>query len=99
MPLSLNRPSRFSPRAPRRAVRRTAALWLSDDRCVPITITNLSRAGFSAMADENLPPATNEFGVELPGLGIVRAELRWVEGREFGSQFEQPLTEGQLSAF
>lgn len=73
-------------------------MWLSDDRCVPIVITNLSLAGFTASTDVAPPPRMTEFGIELSGLGVVRAQIRWIDDGEFGSQFGHPLTEAQFSS-
>lgn len=98
MSLKLKRSPLYAPRAPRRAVSCSAVAWLGDDRHVPIMITNLSRAGFTATVDVTPPPARTEFGVELPGMGIVRAEVRWVGEGEFGSRFEQMLSDTQFTA-
>jgi hypothetical protein len=90
MKLNLKREPRFTPRRPRLAAAFTTMLLLPDDREVNVLIRNISRDGFMAQSRAKLTEGT-PFGVELPGRGIVRAEIRWCDGEEFGAHFERPL--------
>ena len=98
MPLDLKRPPRFAPRAPRRAVKMRAVAWLADDRHLPIVITNISQDGFTANTCSAVPQVMSYFGIELPGIGITRAQVRWVDDAQFGSRFDRPLSDDQLSS-
>jgi hypothetical protein len=31
------------------------------------------------------------FGIDIPGRGIVRGEVRWCDGDGFGARFDRPL--------
>lgn len=90
MGLTLKRMARFAARAPRDACFIRAALLLPDDRETFVQIRNTSNGGFMAMVDEELAVGTC-LGVEIPGRGIVRAEVRWFEDGMLGAQFEKPL--------
>lgn len=98
MPLDLKRPPRFAPRAPRRAVRLRAVAWLADDRHLPISVINVSQDGFTATACSAMPEVMSHFGIELPGIGITRAQVRWADDVQFGSQFHHPLSDDQLNS-
>ena len=87
MALSLKRTPRFPPREPRQLVRLKAYMLLPDDREVPIVITNLSHCGFMARALVT-PEEGTRLGVSLPGTGILRAQVRWVDNNRFGALFE-----------
>ena len=97
MPLDLKRPPRFAPRAPRRAVKLRAVAWLADDRHLPITVTNISQDGFTANSCSAMPEVMSQFGIELADIGIRRAQVRWADDVQFGSRFEHPLTDDQLT--
>ena len=90
MGLSLKRQARFAARAPRdiRSIR--AALLLPDDREIFVHIRNMSNGGFMADSDEDLAVGT-WLGAEIPGRGIVRAQVRWSKSGMLGAQFEAPL--------
>jgi hypothetical protein len=63
---------------------------LPDDREIEVHVRNISHDGFMAEASESLCEGTC-FGIEIPGRGIVRAEVRWVEGKAFGAHFLAPI--------
>jgi hypothetical protein len=88
--LALKRPARYAPRGPRIGVNLRTSFVLADDRVVPVTIENLSANGFMAKCRRVLPE-NSWLGVELPGCGVVRARVRWTEGREVGCQFRRPI--------
>ena len=90
MSLTLKRPARYAPRGPRIGVNLRTSFVLADDRVVPVTIENLSANGFMAKCRRPLPDNA-WLGVELPGCGIVRAKVRWSDGREVGCQFRRPI--------
>jgi len=56
----------------------------------PIQIVNLSKRGFGASSAVAVLIGT-KICVELPLIGIVRAEVRWGLGNRFGAIFAQPL--------
>lgn len=97
MPLDLKRPPRFAPRAPRRAVRLRAVAWLAEDGYLPISVTNISQYGFTATACSTFPEVMSHFGIELPGIGITRAQVRWADELQFGCRFDYPLRDDQLT--
>ncbi len=45
---------------------------------------NISKGGFMAECEEKLPIGA-EIAIELPGRGLVRAEVRWALGWRFGA--------------
>jgi hypothetical protein len=90
MKLTLKRPPRFKPRTPRIAAFFSTAVLLPDDREIRVEIRNVSSEGFMARTSESVPEGTR-FGVEMPGRGIVRAQVRWCEGDGFGARFDTPL--------
>ena len=90
MGLTLKRQARFAARAPRDARSIRVALLLPDDREIFVHIRNMSNGGFMAIADEQLSVGT-WLGAEIPGRGIVRAQVRWYDGGMLGAQFEKPL--------
>ncbi|MFL6859042.1 MAG: PilZ domain-containing protein [Allosphingosinicella sp.] len=91
MPLNLNREPKFKARKPRLAAFITTAILLPDDREVRVDVRNISTDGFMAIADAELP-AGCRFGVDIPGRGIVRGEVRWADGEVFGARFDRPLS-------
>jgi hypothetical protein len=88
--LNLNREPRFKPRKPRLAAFITTAILLPDDREVRVDVRNISADGFMALADAELAPGCR-FGIDIPGRGIVRGEVRWSDGDAFGARFDKPL--------
>ena len=90
MGLSLKREPKFPPRRPRTAVQIRTVLLTPDDREVPISIKNISAAGFMGEALLNIDPETS-LGVSIPDYGIVRARIRWNEDNKLGAYFEHPL--------
>ena len=90
MGLTLKRHARFAARAPRGARSTRAALLLPDDREIFVYIRNMSNGGFMAIANEELTVGT-WLGADIPGRGIVRAQVRWFESGMLGAQFETPL--------
>lgn len=88
--LSLKRPPRYGPRKPRMAAFITTAILLPDDREIHVSVRNISPDGFMAVSTQALAEGTC-FGIEMPGRGIVRAEVRWTEGGAFGARFVLPL--------
>ncbi len=98
MKLSLKREARYNPRSPRTVISIPSALLLPDDREIFIHIRNMSVGGFMAVTDEELAAGT-WLGVNIPGRGIVRAEVRWFEDGMLGAKFERPLTLQEVEAF
>jgi hypothetical protein len=96
--LSLKRQSRYAPRGPRIAVDLGTSLVLADDRVVPVTIHNLSSNGFMAKCRGKVPENA-WLGVELPGCGILRARVRWIEDGEIGCQLRKAIDLDQFSHF
>ncbi|HEX8642943.1 MAG TPA: hypothetical protein VF702_03415 [Allosphingosinicella sp.] len=90
MGLSLKRPGRFAARGPRKAVEIRTALLLPDDTEADVVIKNISAEGFMGEADCALPPEA-QFGVSLPGYGIVRAVVRWTDETTVGAAFVRPV--------
>lgn len=91
MKLNLKRAPRFRPRRPRHATSITTALLMPDDREIVIIVRNMSGGGFMAMAGEELAAGT-WLGIDLPGRGIRRAQVRWFADGMFGARFEAPLS-------
>ena len=61
----------------------------------PAHVIDLSERGFGARS--NLPlPIGSEIGVNLPGIGPVRAQVRWALGGVFGGRFLPRLEHRQL---
>ncbi|MGX7895043.1 hypothetical protein [Tsuneonella sp. HG222] len=95
MILSLKRPARFRPRAPRTGVDIATQILLPDDRLIDATVRNVSELGFLAICDTELAAGT-WLGVALPGYGIARAVVRWNEDGELGCQFRRPLSDAAI---
>jgi hypothetical protein len=81
---------RFRPRSPRIAARLPATVLLPDDREIQVHIRNISPGGFMAVSSEAIAEGTC-FGIEIPGRGIVRAEVYWADGEAFGASFQVAL--------
>jgi hypothetical protein len=88
--LSLKIPARYPPRNPRTAVTIEAALFLNGDSSARLVVRNLSREGLMGCTDADLEPGT-WIGIELPGIGVVPANVRWCERGEAGLRFRRPL--------
>ena len=97
MSLSLKRKPRYRPRLPRFATSVTTAILLPDDREIPIAIRNMSTGGFMAVTDAHVQ-VEMWLGVELPGRGIRRAQIRWFQDGMLGARFEVPLTLEEIEA-
>ena len=95
--LSLKREPRFKPRAPRVAATLTSTLLLPDDREVSILIRNISNGGFMGLTNAPLHEGV-WLGVDIPGRGIRRAQIRWFSEGMIGGQFETPLELEEMDA-
>jgi len=51
----------------------------------------MPNGGFMAIADEE-PAVGTWLGADIPGRGIVRAQVRWFESGMLGAQFKKPLS-------
>jgi hypothetical protein len=67
-----------------------AATMFIGDAAQPIEIVNLSKRGFGAFSAVSVLIGT-QICVELPLIGIVRAEVRWGLGNRFGAIFAEQL--------
>lgn len=67
-----------------------AATMFVGEAAQRIEIVNLSKRGFGAASAVAVLIGT-QISVELPLMGIVRAEVRWGLGNRFGAIFAQPL--------
>jgi len=90
MTFNLKRQARYAPRPPRMRAFIATAVLLPDNREVEIHIQNISAGGFMALSAVGLAEGTR-FGVDIPGRGIVRAEVRWADDEMFGARFERAL--------
>lgn len=88
--MQLKRMPKFASRPPRTAVSVDTNVFLPDDREVSVTLTNLSVDGFTAATEAEILPATM-LGINVPGFGIRRAQVRWSAANEFGGRFEKRL--------
>lgn len=90
------RPARPSDRDARHGVNLIA--WVSTDGAgAPAHIVDLSERGFGAKSWA-LMRIGSEIEVSLPGIGIVRAQVRWALGGVFGARFLPRLESAQLDA-
>lgn len=90
------RPARPSDRDTRHGVNLIA--WIvSDGAGHPAHIVDLSERGFGAKSWA-LMRIGSEIEVGLPGLGTVRAQVRWALGGVFGARFLPRLESGELEA-
>jgi hypothetical protein len=88
------RPARPLDRDARHAVNMIA--WVSADGAgAPAHVVDLSERGFGAKSWA-LMRIGSEIKVSLPGLGIVRAQVRWALGGVFGACFLPRLDAEQL---
>ncbi|HEY0414099.1 MAG TPA: PilZ domain-containing protein [Allosphingosinicella sp.] len=91
MALSVKREPRFKARRPRAATFITTAVLLPDDREIRVDVRNISPEGFMAVTNVDDLAIGTQFGISIPGRGIVRAEVRWSDGGAFGARFSAPL--------
>ena len=72
--------------------------WVSADGTgAPAHVVDLSERGFGAKSWA-LMRIGSEIKVGLPGVGIVRAQVRWALGGVFGARFLPRLEADQLAA-
>lgn len=62
----------------------------SDGKPVPLLIVNISPHGLMARCELPMHPG-EALHVTLPGLGAVKAEVRWALGGRVGCQFARPV--------
>ena len=86
MPLGLKATPRFLPRDPRIASRLPTMLLMPDDREIHVHVRNMSPGGFMAETSAAIAEGIS-FGIEIPGRGIVRAQVCWTDGDAFGASF------------
>ncbi|TPG07508.1 hypothetical protein [Sphingomonas oligophenolica] len=65
-------------------------MLLADDREILVIIKNFTPRGFMAIASEPIG-VPSEIGISIPDYGIVRADVRWIDGAEFGGSFIEEL--------
>lgn len=88
--LSLKIPARYPPRNPRLAVSIEAALYLRGDEAATMSIRNISAEGAMGWCEAAVEPG-EWVGVEIPGVGVIPANVRWCERGEIGLRFRRPL--------
>lgn len=81
----------FKDRPERQPIDGRASLRRHDSYEVEVRIRNLSTRGFMA---ECLEPVLigSPVSLEVPGVGVVDAQVRWQLGREMGGQFVDPIS-------
>jgi hypothetical protein len=57
---------------------------------IEVRMVDLSRLGFRAECDARLQPGSC-VTLEVPGIGIVEAQVEWHRGSEFGARFLLPI--------
>jgi hypothetical protein len=60
---------------------------------VEIGMLDLSELGFRARCDVRLR-AGSGVSIDIPGVGVVEAQVEWQRGAEFGGRFYHPLDLG-----
>lgn len=60
-----------------------------------ISVRNISRRGFMAVADRDIPIGSDAM-VFLPGVGWILASVRWSLGKRFGGRFSETLNMRQF---
>jgi hypothetical protein len=82
----------LTPRRARRVEGGGAASLADENRGgIPVTIRNMSSAGFMAECAE--PVRIGSYvSLEIPGFGTVEAQVRWQIGRRMGGMFLDPVT-------
>jgi hypothetical protein len=63
----------------------------------PLKITDISRSGFGGVCQTPVPIG-GEVGLNVPGAGPVRAQVRWALGGVLGARFVPELSEQQFDA-
>lgn len=63
----------------------------------PLRITDISKRGFGGRSQVRVPIGS-EVRLNIPGAGIVRAQIRWALGGVFGARFLGGLSGEQLTA-
>ena len=76
--------SSYVQRPPRRAISADVAVVDGCGRQLQGRLWNISDEGFMAECEEKLPRGAL-VTIDLPGRGMVRAEVRWVLGWRFGA--------------
>lgn len=72
----------------------TASLNPEDCYTVEIRVRNLSSAGF--MADCAQPVLIGSYvSLDVPGIGVVQAQVRWQVGPRMGGMFLDPISLGR----
>jgi hypothetical protein len=66
--------------------RLTQQNWYS----VEVTLCDLSSTGFRALCDDSVSIGSYVM-LDVPGLGAVRAQVRWQVGGKMGGQFLDPI--------
>ncbi len=74
-------------RPPRQGILKVASVqW--NGMTVPVRVRNISTGGALLESSRTLP-VDSAIQLDLPGCGHLGAEVRWVEGKRMGVQFEQ----------
>ena len=81
---------------PRRSVRTQVGNGMAritpDDRyAVEVRIHNVSSAGFMAECDHPVMIGSH-VSIEVPGIGTVKAQVRWQLGTKMGGMFLDPIS-------
>jgi hypothetical protein len=71
-------------RPPRWSITAETAVIDGCGRQLQTRLWNISKGGFMAECEEKLPIGA-EVVIDLPGRGLVRAEVRWALGWRFGA--------------
>jgi hypothetical protein len=78
-------------RTPRRSVEGAAQLSQSGLYKVEVTIRDVSTSGFMAECPEPVRIGSH-VSLEVPGVGPVRAQVRWQLGGRMGGMFLDPIS-------
>ena len=87
----LNQPADYKQRQSERTAlitktRLTQQNWYT----VEVTLCDLSSTGFRAQCEDNVAIGSY-VTLDVPGLGAVRAQVRWSMGGKMGGQFLDPI--------
>jgi len=82
---------------PRRTVDQASTVRGDDDLPVEAVLRDVSATGFSIRSDAPLAVGTR-VRVGLPGVGQVKAKVRWATDSAYGCEFARLLLPTQLSA-
>lgn len=77
-------------RAERKLLDEAARLRPNDWSSVEIRMADISELGFRAAAEARLRVG-GLVSLEVPGIGVVDAQVEWQRGGEFGARFLAPL--------